>query len=82
MSRLTERDRTLLALRFYENKSGAEAAALIGIREAAAHKRTARALEKLRKFFTKRGVNLNTASIAGALPPIALKWRRWRWQNQ
>ncbi len=67
MSRLTERDRTLLALRFYENKSGAEAAALIGIREAAAHKRTARALEKLRKFFTKRGVNLNTASIAGAI---------------
>ena len=64
MSRLAERDRTLLALRFYENKTGAEAAALLGIREAAAHKRTARALEKLRSFFAKRGVDSTAAAIA------------------
>ena len=67
MSRLAERDRTLLALRFYENKTGAEAAAQLGIGEEAAHKRTARALEKLRKFFTKRGVNSTTEIIAGAI---------------
>ena len=67
MSQLGERDRTLLALRFYENKSGPEAAALLGIQEAAAHKRTARALEKLRKFFTQRGVALSAAAIAGAV---------------
>jgi RNA polymerase sigma factor (sigma-70 family) len=67
MSRLAERDRTLLALRFYENKTGAEAAALMGIREEAAHKRTARALEKLRKFFTKRGVSSTTAILAGTI---------------
>ena len=67
MSRLAERDRTLLALRFYENKSGMEAAALLGIREAAAHKRTARALDKLRKFLTRRGVVLTAAAIAGAV---------------
>jgi RNA polymerase sigma factor (sigma-70 family) len=67
MSRLNARERTLLALRFYENKTGAEAAALLGIREEAAHKRTARALEKLRKFFTKRGVNSTTEIIAGAI---------------
>jgi hypothetical protein len=67
MSRLAERDRTLLALRFYENQTGAEAAAQLGIREEAAHKRTARALEKLRKFFTKRGVDSTTAIIAGAI---------------
>jgi RNA polymerase sigma factor (sigma-70 family) len=64
MSRLGERDRTLLALRFYENKTGAEAAALMGIGAEAAHKRTARALEKLRKFFTKRGVDSTAAAIA------------------
>ena len=64
MSRLGEHDRTLLALRFYENKTGAEAAALLGIREAAAHKRTARALEKLRSFFAKRGVDSTSAAIA------------------
>ena len=37
---------------FTKTKPDAEAAALLGIREDAAHKRTARALEKLRKFFT------------------------------
>ena len=39
MSRLNEKDRTLLALRFFENKSGAETAKLLGIQEWAAHKR-------------------------------------------
>jgi RNA polymerase sigma factor (sigma-70 family) len=67
MSRLNAKERTLLALRFYENKTGAEAAALLGIREEAAHKRTARALEKLRKIFTKRGVSSTTAILAGAI---------------
>jgi hypothetical protein len=67
MSSLGTTDRTLLALRFYENKTGPEAAALLGLREAAVHKRTARALDKLRKFFTKRGVVLSAAAIAGAV---------------
>ena len=48
MAQLGERDRTLLTLRFYEHKSAPEAAALLGIRAAAAQKRTVRALEKLR----------------------------------
>ena len=67
MSRLSERDRALLVLRFYENKSGPEAAALLGIREDAAHKRVTRAIEKLRKFFAQRGVTLSGAAIAGAV---------------
>ena len=60
-------DRALLVLRFYENKSGPEAAALLGIREDAAHKRVTRAIEKLRKYFVKRGVTLSGAAIAGAV---------------
>ena len=67
MSRLAERDRALLVLRFYQNKSGPEAAALLGIREDAAHKRVTRAIEKLRKFFAQRGVTLSSAAIAGAV---------------
>ncbi|HEX3857026.1 MAG TPA: TIGR03435 family protein [Verrucomicrobiae bacterium] len=67
MSKLAERDRALLVLRFYENKSGPEAAALLGIREDAAHKRVARAIEKLRKVFAQRGVTLTTTAIAGAV---------------
>jgi RNA polymerase sigma factor (sigma-70 family) len=67
MSKLVERDRTLLVLRFYENKSGTEAAALLGIREDAAQKRLTRAIEKLRKVFAQRGVTLSGAAIASAV---------------
>ncbi len=67
MDKLNAADRALLVLRFYENKSGPEAAALLGIREDAAHKRVTRAIEKLRKFFVQRGVTLSGAAIAGAV---------------
>jgi len=67
MTQLSEGERELLAIRYFENKSAAETAALLGIQEWAAHKRTARALEKLRKRFSKHGVTLTTATIAGAI---------------
>jgi RNA polymerase sigma factor (sigma-70 family) len=67
MGKLNAADRALLVLRFYENKSGPEAAALLGIREDAAHKRVTRAIEKLRKVFAQRGVTLSGAAIAGAV---------------
>jgi RNA polymerase sigma factor (sigma-70 family) len=67
MDKLNAADRALLVLRFYENKSGPETAALMGIREDTAHKRVARAIEKLRKFFVKRGVALTATAIAGAV---------------
>ena len=67
MNRLNGKERALLALRYFNNKSAAETAALLGIREGAAHKRASRALEKLRRFFLKRGINSTTATIAGAI---------------
>jgi RNA polymerase sigma factor (sigma-70 family) len=67
MTRLTEKERTLLALRFYENKTGAEAAAVLGIQEAAAHKRAARAVEKLRAFFARRGIGISAGVLIGAV---------------
>jgi len=67
MGKLNAADRELLVLRFYENKTGAETATLLGIREDAAHKRVTRAIEKLRKVFVKRGVTLSGAAIAGAV---------------
>ena len=73
MSKLAERDRTLLALRFYENRSGPEAAAMLGIKEEAAHKRTARALEKLRKYFGRKGIALSATAIAGAVSANAVQ---------
>jgi len=73
MSRLGERDRTLLALRYYENKTGAEAAALLGIHEEAARKRTNRALKKLRRSFWAHGVTSSTAALAEAISTHALQ---------
>lgn len=67
MSRLSEKERALVALRFFENKTGREAAALLGIQESAAHKRASRALEKLRRFFLRRGISSTAALIAGAI---------------
>jgi RNA polymerase sigma factor (sigma-70 family) len=63
MSRLAEKERTLIALRFFENKSFTETAALLGIEEGAARKRATRAVEKLRAFFTRRGIVVPTAVL-------------------
>jgi RNA polymerase sigma factor (sigma-70 family) len=67
MTRLSERERTLLALRFFENKTGAETAAALGIQEWAARKRVDRAVEKLRTFFARRGVSLSAAALVTAI---------------
>jgi hypothetical protein len=45
----------------------AEVGQFLGLAENTAQKRVSRALEKLRKFFTKRGVNSTTAILAGAI---------------
>src|ERR1035437_5796907 len=67
MGRLGETDRNAVVLRFFENKTAQEVAAKLKLNEAAAHKRVSRAVEKLRKFFTKRGVVSTTEIIAGAI---------------
>jgi RNA polymerase sigma factor (sigma-70 family) len=67
MARLSEKERTLVALRYFENKSAAETATLLGIQEWAARKRVERAMEKLRQFFMKRGVAISGAAIAEAV---------------
>ena len=73
MARLGESDRTLLALRFYQNQTGAEAAATLGIREEAVHKRTARALEKLHRYFGRLGISSTTAVLAGTISANGLQ---------
>ncbi len=67
MGRLGEKDRNAIVLRFFENKNLSEVGAALGTSEDAAKMRVNRALEKLRKFFTKRGVVLSGAIIAGAV---------------
>ena len=67
LDRLGERDRHAIVLRFFENRSLGEVGAALGASEDAAKMRVNRALEKLRKIFTKRGVSLTTTIIAGAI---------------
>lgn len=67
MTQLSEKERTLVALRFFEQKSAGETAALLGIKETAARKRVERAVEKLRGFFTKRGVTLTALALTAAI---------------
>ncbi len=67
MGCLGETDRNAVVLRFFENKTAQEVAAALKLNEAAAHKRVSRALEKLRKIFTNRGVTLPVTLIAGAV---------------
>ena len=67
MEKLGQKDHDALVLRFFENKNFAEVGAALGASEDAAKMRVQRALEKLRKFFTKRGVSSTTAILAGAI---------------
>ena len=67
LEKLGQKDHDALVLRFFENKNFAEVGAALGASEDAAKMRVNRALEKLRKFFTKRGVALSSVAIAGAV---------------
>ena len=67
MDKLGQKDHDALVLRFFEGRNFKEVGAALGASEDAAKMRVNRALEKLRKFFTKRGVVSTTAIIAGAI---------------
>ncbi|HWB59870.1 MAG TPA: sigma-70 family RNA polymerase sigma factor [Chthoniobacteraceae bacterium] len=64
---LNETDRRAIVLRFFYGKSMRETGADLGANEDAARKRVNRALEKLRKYFTNRGVSSTPEIIAGAI---------------
>ena len=81
MAHLRDKDRDAMLLRFFENKSLAEVGAALGMNEDAAQKRVARALEKLRDLFAKRGVIRRRPSLPTRFPPIPFKSRPPRWQK-
>ena len=79
MAALTETDRHAIVLRFFDGKSMREVGAALGANEGAAKMRVGRALEKLQKFFSRRGIKSTTETLAGAISahsvqpaPIAL----------
>jgi RNA polymerase sigma factor (sigma-70 family) len=67
MAGLNETDRHAVVLRFFDGKSMNEVGAALGANEDAAKKRVGRALEKLQKYFARRGVHSTTETIAGTI---------------
>jgi RNA polymerase sigma factor (sigma-70 family) len=70
---LGEKDRNAIVLRYVEGKDLKEVGVALGATEDAAKKRVSRAVEKLRGFFSKRGVMLSSAALAGAISANAVK---------
>ena len=64
LEQLGRKDHDALVLRFFENKSLGEVGLAIGTSEDTARMRVNRALERLRKFFSKRGVDSTASAIA------------------
>jgi RNA polymerase sigma factor (sigma-70 family) len=64
---LGEKEHDAVVLRFFEGKELKQVGAAMGTTEDAARMRVNRGVEKLRKFFTKRGVALSATAITGAV---------------
>jgi len=73
MAGLGKKDREAVILRFFKEKKLGEVAAALQMTEAAAQSRVHRAVDKLRKFFIKRGLALTTSAIAGAISGNSVK---------
>jgi RNA polymerase sigma factor (sigma-70 family) len=67
MEQLGRKDHDALVLRFFDGRNFKEIGTALGASEDAAKIRVNRALEKLRKFFTKRGVSSTTVITAGVI---------------
>lgn len=64
---LNEVDRRAILLRFYEGKNLAEIGAALGASETAAEKRVSRAVEKLQRSFSRRGMTSTAEALAKAV---------------
>lgn len=60
---LNPKDREVVLLRFFQQKSVAETGVALGISENAAGMRISRAVEKLRRYFSTRGVALTSLAL-------------------
>jgi RNA polymerase sigma factor (sigma-70 family) len=67
LNSLGEKDHDAVVLRFLDRKELKQVGAAMGIGEDAARMRVSRGLEKLRRFFTNKGVTLSTTAMASAV---------------
>jgi len=67
LSCLGEKEHDAVVLRFFDGKELKQVGAAMGTTEDAARMRVNRGLEKLRRFFIKKGLTLSSAALAGAV---------------
>jgi len=68
LSTLSAAQRSLIILRFWENRPLADIGLSLGISEDAARMRLSRALDRLRRWLSARNVALSAAALAAGLP--------------
>jgi RNA polymerase sigma factor (sigma-70 family) len=73
MAGLNEADYHALVLRFFDGKSMKEIGAALGASEDAAKMRVNRAVEKLRLFFSRRGIVVSIAGLTAAMSASAVQ---------
>ena len=67
LAKLNETDRAAVLLRYFDGQTLAEVGAILALNEDAARKRVTRGVDKLRKFFSKRGITLSAATLGGTI---------------
>jgi RNA polymerase sigma factor (sigma-70 family) len=72
MDALGETDRVAVLLRYFENKSLRQVGQTLGTSDDAAQKRVSRAVERLREFFTERGVTVGASGLVVVLSAHAV----------
>jgi RNA polymerase sigma factor (sigma-70 family) len=73
MAGLSEADHHTVVLRFFDGKSMKEVGAVLGASENAAKMRVNRAVEKLRRFFVKRGIVIPAEFLMAAISANAVQ---------
>jgi RNA polymerase sigma factor (sigma-70 family) len=73
LAELPSSDRDAVLLRYFENQSARDIAAVLGISPEAAQKRVNRGVEKLREKLAKRGITAGAAGLTGAISAHAVQ---------
>jgi RNA polymerase sigma factor (sigma-70 family) len=73
MDALDETDRAAVLLRYFDNKSLREVGQALGTSDDAAQKRVSRAVERLREFFSKRGITIGAAGLVVVISANAVQ---------
>ena len=73
LGELSEPDREALLLRYFKNHNLRTVGTTLGISDDAAQKRVSRAVERLREFFTKRGVTVGASGLVVAISANAVQ---------